>query len=108
MHSATIFAAARGACGFLCSRPRQWFLSLPNAAVTIAAAAALLLYSAIRRSRYFGNTVPCFSPLLFFPLDHPRHSSEPTLWALPFLLGFHRRGFCRYSGNPLPAAFFFW
>ena len=35
----------------------------PNAGITVAAAAAALLYLALRRSRYFGNTTPlvlCF------------------------------------------------
>ncbi len=65
-----------------------WFLSMPNAAVSIAAAAALLLYLLIRRSRYFGNTLPLLIALLLFPLMTPGTASEPTLWGLPFLLAF--------------------
>jgi hypothetical protein len=56
--------------------------------VTLAAATALLLYLPTRRSRYFGNTVPLLLALLFFTLITPGISSEPTLWALPFLLTF--------------------
>ncbi len=66
----------------------RWFLSLPNAAVTIATLAALLLYLFLRRSRYFGNTLPLLIAALFFPLITPGTASEPTLWALPFLFAF--------------------
>jgi hypothetical protein len=67
---------------------RHWLLSLPNAAVSLTAVTALLLYLPTRRSRYFGNTVPLLLALLFFTLITPGISSEPTLWALPFLLAF--------------------
>ena len=65
-----------------------WFFGLRNAATTIAAAAALLLYVLIRRSRYFGNTLPLLIAFLLFALMTPGTSSEPTLWGLPFLLAF--------------------
>jgi hypothetical protein len=67
---------------------RHWLLSLPNAAVSLTAVTALLLYLPTRRSRYFGNTVPLLLALLFFTLITPGISSEPSLWALPFLLAF--------------------
>jgi hypothetical protein len=67
---------------------RPWFLSLPNAAVTIAAVVALVLYVAARRSRYFGNTLPLLLTVLLFPLITPGAQSNPALWALPFLFGF--------------------
>jgi hypothetical protein len=56
--------------------------------VTLAAVTALVLYLPTRRSRYFGNTVPLLLALLFFTLITPGISSEPTLWAIPFLLTF--------------------
>ncbi len=56
--------------------------------MTLAATTALLLYLPTRRSRYFGNTVPLLLALLFFLLVTRGISSEPTLWALPFLLTF--------------------
>jgi hypothetical protein len=67
---------------------RHWLLSMQNAAVSLTAVTALLLYLPTRRSRYFGNTVPLLLALLFFTLITPGISSEPTLWALPFLLAF--------------------
>ena len=82
------FRSGAGRIWFSVAPARHWFLSLPNAAVTVAAATSLLLYIPTRRSRYFGNTVPLFLALLFFTLITPGISSEPTLWALPFLLTF--------------------
>lgn len=66
----------------------RWFVALPNAAVAIAATAALLLYLASRRSRYFGNTAPLLVAGLLFALTTPGGFSDPALWALPFLLAF--------------------
>jgi hypothetical protein len=82
------FRSGAGLIWFSLNPARHWFFSLPNAAVALAAATALLLYLPTRRSRYFGNTVPLFLALLFFALITPGISSEPTLWALPFLLTF--------------------
>jgi hypothetical protein len=82
------FRSGAGRIWFSLQPARHWFLSLPNAAITVAAATSLLLYIPTRRSRYFGNTVPLFLALLFFTLITPGISSEPTLWALPFLLTF--------------------
>ena len=67
---------------------QRWILALPNAAIAIAAAVALLLYLTSRRSRYFGNTAPLLVAALLFVLTTPGTFSDPTLWALPFLLAF--------------------
>jgi hypothetical protein len=82
------FRSGAGRISFSLEPTRHWFLSLPNSAVTLAAATALVLYLPTRRSRYFGNTVPLLLALLFLTLITPGISSEPTLWALPFLLTF--------------------
>jgi len=82
------FRSGAGRIWFSLQPARHWFLSLPNSAVTLAAATALLLYLPTRRSRYFGNTVPLLLAILFFTLITPGISSEPTLWAVPFLLTF--------------------
>jgi hypothetical protein len=82
------FRSGAGRIWFSLEPARHWFLSLPNSAVTVAAATALLLYLPTRRSRYFGNTVPLLLALLFFTLITPGIASEPTLWALPFLFTF--------------------
>jgi hypothetical protein len=82
------FRSGAGRMWFSLQPARQWFLSLPNSAIAVAALTSLLLYLPTRRSRYFGNTVPLLLALLFFTLITPGISSEPTLWALPFLLTF--------------------
>jgi hypothetical protein len=82
------FRSGAGRISFSLEPARHWFLSLPNSAVTLAAATALLLYLPTHRSRYFGNTVPLLLALLFMALITPGISSEPMLWALPFLLTF--------------------
>jgi len=81
----------RSAAGFLwisLDPARRFFFSLPNAGLTIAAAAALLLYLAFRRSRYFGNTAPLLCALVLLPLVMTGAPGSPWLWAIPFLLTF--------------------
>ena len=63
-----------------------------------------LLYLPIRRSRYFGNTLPLLIALLFFPLITTGTASEPILWGLPFLLAFIAGVFADMLETPLPAA----
>jgi hypothetical protein len=82
------FRSSAGQLGFSLTAMHEWFLRFPNAAITIGAITALLLYLLIRRSRYFGNTLPLLTALLIFPLVTQGTPSEPTLWALPFLLAF--------------------
>jgi hypothetical protein len=82
------FRSGAGRIWFSLVPAQHWLLSLPNAAVALTAVIALVLYLPTRRSRYFGNTVPLFLALLFFTLVTPGISSEPTLWALPFLFTF--------------------
>jgi hypothetical protein len=82
------FHSGAGRVWFSLQPIKQWFFSLPNAAVSLAAVTALLLYLPTRRSRYFGNTTPLLIALLFLILVTPGISSEPTLWAMPFLLTF--------------------
>ena len=54
----------------------------------IAAAVALLLFLAFRRSRYFGNTAPLVMVLLTCFLVTTQIFSSPVIWALPFLFTF--------------------
>jgi hypothetical protein len=63
----------------------RFFSSPSNAGITVAAAAALLVYLSARRSRYFGNSVPLICALVLLPLVL---DGSPCLWALPFLLTF--------------------
>ena len=54
----------------------------------IVFAVAVLLYCAVRRSRYFGNTTPLLVVLALAPLITTQTVSAPWLWALPFFFTF--------------------
>ena len=81
----------RSAAGFLwvsLDPARRFFSTLGNAGVTLASAAALVLYLGLRRSRYFGNTAPLLCALVLFPLVLTGTQGSPWFWGLPFLLTF--------------------
>jgi hypothetical protein len=81
----------RSAAGFLwlsLDPARRFFSTLSNAGITIATAAALLLYLSFRRSRYFGNSVPLICALILMAMTMTGAPGSPWLWALPFLLTF--------------------
>jgi hypothetical protein len=81
----------RSAAGFLwvsLDPARRFFSALGNAGITVAAAAALVLYLGVRRSWYFGNTVPLLCALVLLVLVMIGAPGSPWLWALPFLLTF--------------------
>jgi hypothetical protein len=67
---------------------RRFFLNVANGPIAVATLVALLLYVAVRRCRYFGNTAPLVMVLLLFPLVTTQTVSKPWLWALPFLFTF--------------------
>jgi hypothetical protein len=67
---------------------RRFFSALGNAGITLASAAALVLYLGLRKSRYFGNTAPLFCALILMLLVTTGVPGSPWLWALPFLLTF--------------------
>jgi hypothetical protein len=62
--------------------------SLTNFPILTAACVAALLYCAVRRSRYFGNTAPILVVLTLTPLITTQTVSAPLLWALPFFFTF--------------------
>ncbi len=78
----------RLSCGSRWIPARRFFSTLGNAGITVAAAAALVLYLGVRRSRYFGNTAPLLCAMLLFVLVMTGAPGTPWLWALPFLLTF--------------------
>ena len=81
----------RSAAGFLwvsVDPVRRFFGALGNAGVTVASAAAVLLYLGLRKSRYFGNTAPLLCALVLMVLVMTGVPGSPWLWALPFLLTF--------------------
>lgn len=81
----------RSAAGFLTlslDPAHRFFTDTFNAGIIVAAGAAGLLYLAIGRSRYFGNTAPllCFAALMVLVTTGVQAS--PWIWSLPFLLTF--------------------
>jgi hypothetical protein len=83
-----VFRSAAGFLWFSADPARRFFSALPNAGITLAAAAALFFYLGLRRSRYFGNTTPLFCALVLFSLVMTGVPGSPWIWALPFLLTF--------------------
>jgi hypothetical protein len=83
-----VFRSAAGFLKFSIDPARRLFTGLSSAGVTIAAAAALVIYLGVRRSRYFGNTAPLLCFVVLASLVTTGIPSEPWLWGLPFLLTF--------------------
>jgi hypothetical protein len=83
-----VFRSSAGRMWFSLDPALTFFRSLPNAGITFAAAAALVLYVSVRRSRYFGNTVPLGIALILFVITSSASPAKPWLWAIPFLLTF--------------------
>jgi hypothetical protein len=83
-----VFTGGGALMWFSLGSARHFFSAMENAPIAIAALIALLLYVGVRRSRYFGNTVPLAITLSLFPLITTQVSSQPWLWALPFLFTF--------------------
>ncbi|MGA3372550.1 MAG: hypothetical protein ABSC48_12395 [Terracidiphilus sp.] len=83
-----LFRSAAGFLWFSLDPARRFFSALPNAGITVAAAASLALYFGLRRSRYFGNTTPLLCTVILMALVMTGAPGSPWLWALPFLLTF--------------------
>jgi hypothetical protein len=83
-----LFRSAAGLLWISLDPAQRFFSALPNAGITVAAAAALALFLGLRKSRYFGNTTPLLCALVLFLLVMTGAPGAPWLWALPFLLTF--------------------
>jgi hypothetical protein len=83
-----VFRSAAGFLWFSLDPARRFFSSFANAGISVAAGAALLLYLALRRSRYFGNTAPLFCALVCMALIMTGAPGEPWLWSIPFWFTF--------------------
>lgn len=83
-----VFRSAAGLLWISVDPARRFFSTLANAGVTVAAAAAAVLYLGLRKSRYFGNTAPLFCFVLLVLLVMTGAPGSPWLWSLPFLLTF--------------------
>ena len=83
-----VFRSAAGFLWFSVDPAWRFFSTLPNAGITIAAGASLLLFLGLRRSRYFGNTAPAICALALMLLVMTGAPGSPWLWSVPFLLTF--------------------
>ncbi len=81
----------RSAAGFLwvsLDPARRFFSALPNAGITLASGAAVVLFLGLRKSWYFGNIAPLLCAIVLMALVMTGVPGSPWLWALPFLLTF--------------------
>jgi len=83
-----VFTGGGARFWFALDGARNFFTSLANGPIAVATLVALLLYTTVRRCRYFGNTAPLVMLVLLFPLVTTQTVSQPWLWALPFLFTF--------------------
>ncbi len=83
-----VFRSAAARMWFSLDPVEHFFTSLPNAGIALASGIALLLFFAVKRSRYFGNLAALLVALLLLPIITTGVSGQPWLWALPFLLTF--------------------
>jgi len=86
--SGYVFRSSAGLLWFSTNPARRFFSSLANGGVTLATCAAVVLYLAARKSRYFGNTLPLLCSAVLFLLVMTGAPGTPWLWALAFLLTF--------------------
>jgi hypothetical protein len=83
-----VFRSAAAVLSVSFDPARRFFSSLPNAGITIAASAALILFLSVRKTRYFGNTAPLLCALVLLVLVTTGVPGSPWLWGMPFLLTF--------------------
>jgi hypothetical protein len=83
-----VFRSAAGILWVSLEPAERFFSALGNSGITLAFAAAMVLYLGVRRSRYFGNSAPLFCALVLMALVTTGVPGSPWLWALPFLLTF--------------------
>jgi hypothetical protein len=83
-----VFTGGGARFWFALDGAQRIFLNVANGAIVVATLVALMLYVAVPRCRYFGNTAPLVMVLLLLPLVTTQTVSKPWLWALPFLFTF--------------------
>ena len=83
-----VFRSSAGFLWFSTDPARRFFSTLAYGGVTVAACASTVMYIAVPKSRYFGNTVPLFCAAILMLLVMTGAPGSPWLWSLPFLLTF--------------------
>ncbi len=67
---------------------KSFFLTISDGPIVVAVLVSVVLWTGMRRSRYFGNTAPLIMAAILFPLITTQNNTAPWLWALPFLFTF--------------------
>lgn len=83
-----VFTGGSARFWFSLDAVRGFFSDPLNTSITAALAIAAVLYLAVRRCRYFGNTAPLLMALALLPIMTTQTVTAPLLWALPFLFTF--------------------
>jgi len=83
-----VFTGGAARFWFSLAGVRSFATSMLNFPIVVATGVSALLYLAVRRSRYFGNTAPLLMLLALAPIVTTQTVSAPWLWALPFLFTF--------------------
>ena len=83
-----VFTGGGARFWFTLENVRRLAAAPANGPTVIATLVAAVLYLGVRRSRYFGNTLPLVMSLLLLPLMTTQTVTAPWLWALPFLFTF--------------------
>ena len=83
-----VFTGGAARFWFSLAGVRSFASSMFNVPILTAAGVAAVLYVAVRRSRYFGNTAPLLIFLALAPIVTTQTVSAPWLWTLPFLFTF--------------------
>jgi len=83
-----VFTGGGGRFWFSLDGARSFFTNPANAPIAIATVVAIVLYAALRRSRFFGNTTLLLMLLVLLPIVTTQTIAAPWLWTLPFLFTF--------------------
>lgn len=83
-----IFRSDAGQLGVAIDPARRLYGSLGNGGLTVALAAALWLYLALKRTIYFGNSAPLLVAAVLSLLVTVGVAGAPQIWALPFVFAF--------------------
>jgi len=83
-----VFSGGSARFWFALDGVRAFAADQGNWPISIAGGIALVVYSGLRRSRYFGNTTPLLMLLATAFLSTTQVFSAPWVWALPFLFTF--------------------
>jgi hypothetical protein len=97
-----VFRSGAGFVTISADPARRFFTTLSNSGITVATAAACVLYLVLARSRYFGNTAPLLCAILLMALVMTGAHGSPLLWSIPFLLTFVGGVFADAYESPHP------